>query len=69
MRSDIIKAELDKRGNYSEVARQLGCARSSLYNKVDGNCPWKITELLTLSRICKWTVKQFLEIIEYKEEQ
>ncbi|MBR5276793.1 MAG: hypothetical protein IKU35_06635 [Bacteroidaceae bacterium] len=69
MQNKVIKQSIEQKSTYIDVAKALGCGRSSLYRKVNGEAPWKITELIALSRICEWTVEQFLEIIEYKEEQ
>ena len=67
MLNEEIRAEIKLRMSVECAAKEIGCTPKSLYNKLDGTCPWKMTEILALSRICEWTVERFLEIIEYKE--
>ena len=68
MKNDIIRQEIRKFGSMREAAERLGIQSPvSLYNKLNGNCPWKVTEILELSRLCKWPVETFLDIIEWKE--
>lgn len=50
-----------------KAARAIGCSTKSLYNKIEGTRPWKITDVIALSRLCNWTVAEFLDIIEYEE--
>lgn len=68
MKNDIIRQEIRKVGSMRVAAERLGIQSTvSLYNKLNGNCPWKVTEILELARLCNWSVETFLDIIEWKE--
>lgn len=68
MKHEIIRQEIRKVGSMREAAEKLNIKSTvSLYNKLNGECPWKVDEILALSRLCKWSKKQFLDIIEFKE--
>ena len=68
MKNDVIKAEIKRVCSVRDMSKKLFFAcTSSLYDRLNGDTDWKITELITLSRICNWTMEQFLDIIEYKE--
>lgn len=68
MKNDVIKKDLQRVSTVSKSAIVLGCSRVALSQKLNGTRPWKITELLTIARFCNWTVEQFLDIIEYRQE-
>lgn len=69
MRNDLIRKDIETISSVTKTAKAIGCTKQSLRNKLGGFCPWKMTEILSLARYFRWTVEQFLEIIEYKEEQ
>ena len=68
MKNDVIKKDLQRVSTVSKASIVLGCSRVALSQKLSGMRPWKITELLTIARFCNWTVEQFLDIIEYRQE-
>lgn len=68
MKNDVIRQEIRKRTTMDACAKELGITTPSLYNKVNGDTEWKITELLTMSRLFAWTVDEFLNIIDMKGE-
>lgn len=65
MKNDVIRCEIRKIGSLQAAADALGIGRIGLYYKLLGKNPWKVTELLELSRLCAWTKEQFLNIIEF----
>lgn len=67
MKNELISTLIVKEMPITECAKKLGISGQGIYNKLKGKTDWKITELLSLSRILNWTVEQFLDIIEYKE--
>lgn len=69
MKNEVIKKSIEARMPIADMAKKIGCAKSSLYFKLNGTCPWKITELLSIARACEWTVEEFLSIIEWKEKK
>lgn len=65
MKNDVINQEIRRAGTPTVVAAKLGCCVAALYRKMNGERPWKVSELLELSRLRAWTKEQFLNIIEF----
>lgn len=63
-----IRKEIKRVGSMHTVAKEMGIMPTSLYNKIRGDCPWRVSEVLSLSRICGWTAEKFLNVIGWKGE-
>lgn len=69
MKNERIRAHIRAHTSMLACANAIGISKQSLYNKVNGKCEWTVTELLELSRLFKWSVAEFLDIIEYKKTE
>ena len=63
-----IEADIKSQMTMAECAEKIGLTRQGLFNKIHGVHPWKVTDLLELSRVIGWTVEEFLEVIGWKGE-
>ena len=68
MKNALIREEIKSVGSMHKIAQKMGIMPTSLYNKIRGDCPWRVSELLALAKICGWTEEKFLDIIGWKGE-
>lgn len=69
MDNETIRKEIKRIGSMRIVSDQIGIERTTLYNKIRGDCQWRIEELLALAKVCGWTKNQFLNIIGFEEKE
>ena len=68
MKNDIIYRDIKAISSVTKAAKAIGCTTQSLRNKLGGITPWKVTDIVSLARHFRWTVEEFLNIIDYTEE-
>ena len=69
MKNEKIYDDIHRISSVTKTAAAIGCTKQSLRNKLSGVTPWKITELIALSRYFRWTVEEFLDVLGYNETE